>query len=65
MTVWLPHPLYQVFPLICIFIGFLVAALIQNPFGIILALCIYIYAYVIMWIRLPWESSEGDPIDGH
>lgn len=52
MKIRLPKPLYQVFPLICVFVGFLAIALLRNPFGIVISTGMYIYSYRILWLRL-------------
>lgn len=59
MNIWLPNPLYQAFPLLCILIGFFVAAVMCNPFGIIIAIYLYIYSFSILWLRSPAENGEG------
>lgn len=58
MNIWLPDSLYQFFPLLSVIVGFLVIALIHSPLGVIIAAGLYIYAYRILWLRLPCDDEE-------
>ncbi len=54
--IWLPKPVYQVFPLVCVIAGFSMAAMAPNPIGVAIALGLYIYAFRILWLRLPTDN---------
>lgn len=58
MTIWLPDVLYQLFPLLSVIVGFLAIMFIRNPLGVLLASSLYIYAYRILWLRLPPDDKE-------
>lgn len=58
MKIHLPTPLYQAFPFICVIVGFLSIALVQNPLGIITSSGLYIYAYRVMWLRKVVENDR-------
>lgn len=60
MRIWLPNMLYQVFPLLGIILGFSLAALLRNPFGMTVASALYIYSFSVLWLRLPDESDSTD-----
>ena len=51
MNIWLPNPLYQAFPMICILVGFSVVALVPHPIGIVTAALLYLYSYTVLWMR--------------
>jgi len=53
MNIWLPNVLYQFFPLLSVITGFLIVALIHNPFAVLVALFMYVYAFIVMWLRMP------------
>ncbi len=55
MNIWVPKLLYQAFPLLCVLTGFLLVALIHNPIAIVIAACMYVYSYTVMWLR---QSDE-------
>lgn len=57
MRIWLPNSLYQIFPLLCVVIGFLIVLFIHTPGGIILAFLLYAYSFVVLWFR---DSEERD-----
>ncbi len=59
-NIWLPTPLYQAFPLVCVIAGFSMAALAPNPLGVSIALGLYIYAFRILWLRLPADEAPVD-----
>ncbi len=58
MTIWLPDVLYQFFPLLSVIVGFVSIVLLRNPLGVILASSLYIYAYRVLWLRLPDDENE-------
>ena len=57
MKIWLPKVLYHAFPLICILVGFLAIAFMRNIYGLIISTGLYIYAYRVMWLRLPYDDD--------
>ncbi len=59
-NIWLPTPLYHSFPLVCVIAGFSMAALAPNPIGVSIALGLYIYAFKILWLRLPADKLPAD-----
>lgn len=59
MKIWLPNVLYHLFPLLSVVTGFMVIALIPNPFGLITAACLYAYSYRILWLRLPGNDEDS------
>jgi hypothetical protein len=58
MNIWVPKALYQVFPLLCVITGFLFVALMHNPFAIVIATCMYVYSFTVMWLRQ--ADDDGD-----
>jgi len=60
MNIWLPNALYQVFPLLCVNVGFLLVLLVHNPLGIAVALCLYVYSFWALWKRIPCEEGEAE-----
>jgi hypothetical protein len=58
MNIWLPHVLYQAFPLLCVIVGFLIVMLCCNPAGIVIALGLYLYSFSTLWMRAHPENSE-------
>ncbi len=58
MIIWLPTPLYHFFPMLCVIIGFMVIMFMQNSLGVLITACLYIYAYRILWLRLPEEEDK-------
>lgn len=60
MRIWLPNVLYQLFPLLTVVTGFVVIALIPNPFGVITATCLYAYSYRVLWLRLPNDDEDSN-----
>ncbi len=61
MKLWLPNSLYHVFPLLAVIVGFLVIAMVRNPLGVIVAATLYVYAFGVLWLRLPCEDEENAP----
>lgn len=51
MKIRIPNSLYQVFPLLSIFAGFWMVALIHHPFAIVSAAGLYVYAFRVLWLR--------------
>lgn len=51
MTIWLPAPLYHVFPMLSVVTGFAMCALVLHPLSILTAAGLYIYAFRILWLR--------------
>lgn len=60
MNIWLPNALYQVFPLVCINVGFLLVLLVHNPIGIAVALFLYVYAFWVLWRRTPSQKDDNE-----
>lgn len=58
MNIWLPSPLYHVFPLLSVLLGFFMAALMPNPLGVTIASGLYIYSFRILWLRTQGENKE-------
>lgn len=63
MDIWLPTPLYNAFPLICVIVGFVAIALMRNPLGVMLASGMYVYSYRILWLRLPEDDDRKSSFD--
>ena len=51
MTIWIPKLLYHAFPMIYVLLGFLLVAIVPNPVSVFSAICIYVYAYRVLWLR--------------
>lgn len=60
MNIWLPNVLYKTFPLVCVLVGFLFVMVAHNPFAILLAACLYIYSFRVLWLRLPEEEADRE-----
>lgn len=58
MNIWLPHRVYQVFPLLCVLVGFFIAMFAKNPAGIVIALGMYVYSFSVLWMRTHTENSD-------
>lgn len=58
MIIWLPTPLYHFFPMLCVIVGFVVIMFMQNLFGVLIAACLYIYSYSVLWLRQPIEEDK-------
>lgn len=56
MTIWLPRSLYQVFPLLCVLVGFFLVMFVKHPACIVIALVMYVYSFSVLWMR----SHEAD-----
>jgi len=60
MNIWVPNVLYQVFPLLCVIVGFLMVMFVCNPAGIVLATCLYVYSFRVLWLRVPSEEDKEE-----
>ncbi len=58
MNIWLPGPIYHLFPLLSVLTGFGMVALVPNPVGVIVASGLYIYAFRVLWLRTPVDHND-------